>query len=426
MLNSTLFDIFVILGTINLIHLAFYVGGANIYDIWQFRRQKRMPKRVRGNRPLVTIIVPAHNEEKVIARCLDSIRSNTYRKIEVLVHNDRSSDATAKIVRDYISKHPKFNVRLVSRRHQVGKGAGINYCIKRYAKGELIMTLDADSILHRQALMRATRYFGNPNIVGVAANVRLMDEPTILGLLQKFEHMVGYRSKKFYAITNSEYIVGGVASTYRADVMRKVKLYDTDTMTEDIGLSLKIVSLGNKKNRIIYAADVLAMTEPVQTFKQLLTQRYRWKMGGLQNLLKHRSLIANPKKRYSLALTYYRIPMAFFGELLMLLQPFMLFYAIMLTIVYRTPQLFVGAYMVITIYILWTIWPDEHSNFRKKLSMSFYAPIMYFIFYIMDAIQVFSIIKCLFQRDQLFRAVATERWISPERRGQKVTSALEA
>ena len=48
MLNDWLFTLFILIGTINLIHLALYIGGANLYDIWQFRRQSRMPKRNRG------------------------------------------------------------------------------------------------------------------------------------------------------------------------------------------------------------------------------------------------------------------------------------------------------------------------------------------------------------------------------------------
>ncbi len=418
MINQWLFLVFLLIGTINLIHLALYIGGANLYDIWQFRRAKKMPKRIRGDRPLVSVIIPAHNEETVIERCLDSVRSNTYRKVEVIVHNDHSSDDTAKVVRAYQQAYPKFNLRLISRRHQVGKASGLNYAIKRYAKGSLIMALDADSMLQRRAIMRTSLYFRDEKVAGVAANVRLMDEPTILGLLQKFEHMAGYRSKKFYSMTNSEYIIGGVASTYRSDIMHQVNLYDTDTMTEDIGLSMKVVELGNRRNKIVYAADVVAMTEGVQTFKQLLAQRYRWKMGGLQNLLKHRSLIGNIRRRYSLALTLYRLPMAFLGEIIMLLQPLVLVYAFILSVVYQTPQLFLGAYMVITLYVMWTIWPDEHSPLTKKLSLSLYAPIMYFIFYIMDAVQVFSIIKCLFNPSQLMRRTNSESWVSPQRRGQ--------
>ncbi len=418
MLNQWLFGIFLVIGTINLIHLALYIGGANVYDIWQFRRNKRLPKRIREPRPLISVVIPARNEEKVISRCLDSIRRNTYRKVEVIIHNDASTDNTARVVRAYQNAHPNFNIRLINRRHRVGKAEGLNYSIKRHAKGELIMTLDADSVLQSRAIMRTSLYFRNKKVAGVAANVRLMDEPTILGLLQKFEHMAGYRSKKFYSMTNSEYIIGGVASTYRADIMRQVNFYDADTMTEDIGLSMKVAALGNRHYKIVYAADVVAMTEGVQTFKQLLIQRYRWKMGGLQNLLKHKSLIGNLRRRYSPALTLYRLPMAFFGELIMLFQPLVLIYAMFLSFIYQTPQLFLGAYMVITLYVMWTIWPDEHSSLTRKLSLSFYAPIMYFIFYIMDAVQVASIIKCLFHPKQLLRKTTSEPWASPQRSGQ--------
>src|SRR5579884_1576561 len=149
------------------------------------------------------------------------------------------------------------------------------------------MCLDADSILHPSAIERAVSYFSDPKIIGVAANVRVIGNRTTLGKLQQFEHMIGYRSKKFYSLSNCEFIVGGVASTYRKSVLKKVKFYDDDTLTEDIGLSLKLIAKeGNRRRRVTYAADVVALTEGVSSFNDLLKQRYRWKMGNLQNLYK--------------------------------------------------------------------------------------------------------------------------------------------
>src|SRR5206468_1640829 len=140
----------------------------------------------------------------------------------------------------------------------------------------LTMTLDADSALDKYAIANAVEYFRDKRVVGVAANVKIMQQHSVLGMLQKFEHMIGYRSKKFYTLTNSEFILGGVASTYRYETLKRVGFYDTDTATEDIGLSLKIVSEGNKKQRIVYAANVVASTEGVQSYKALFRQRYRW------------------------------------------------------------------------------------------------------------------------------------------------------
>lgn len=422
--TEVVFSVFVALGTVNLLHIGLYVGGANMYDIWQFRRQRRMPRRLWVRRPLVTVVVPAHNEELVIVRCLDSIRRSSYPKLEVIVHNDNSTDQTAKLVKTYQKRYPKMALRLVNRRHQAGKAGGANYCIKRYAQGGLIMTLDADSILHRDAVRNSVKYFKDPQVAGVAANVRIMDSPTILGLLQKFEHMIGYRSKKFYSLTNCEFIVGGVASTYRKDVLKSVMFYDTNTQTEDIGLSMKVVASGNRASRIVYAADVVAMTEGVQTLRALLKQRYRWKLGSLQNLIKHKNLLANSSRRYSRTLTFYRIPMAFFSELMLIFQPFMLAYVTYLSFIYHTPQLFIGAYMTITLYILWNIWPDEYHSQRQKVALSFYAPVLYFIFYLMDAVQVVAIFRCLMNPSQvLLRRKTDSRWVSPKRRGQEVTAS---
>src|SRR5882757_3770655 len=95
-----LFYLFVIISVIDIIHLGMYLVGANYYDIWQFRRAARAKKRNHHQlRPLVSVLIPAHNEELGIIRCLDSVRRSTYRKLEVIVVDDASSDNSRKLVR---------------------------------------------------------------------------------------------------------------------------------------------------------------------------------------------------------------------------------------------------------------------------------------------------------------------------------------
>jgi len=416
-----LFYLFITISVIDIIHLGFYLVGANYYDIWQFRRHARMKQRSHHKiRPLVSVLIPAHNEALGIVRCLDSVRKNTYRKLEIIVIDDASTDDTKKLVRDYIAEHPGRNIRLMYKQRNVGKAEALNHALRHGAHGDLVMTLDADSVLHRKSITNAVSYFEDPRIAGVAANVRIMDSLTILGLLQKFEHMVGYRSKKFFSVTNSEYIVGGVASTYRRDMLKQVRFYDNDTTTEDIGLSLKVVAMGNRQHRIIYAANVLAMTEGVQTFKGLMRQRYRWKLGGLQNLIKYRDLLANTDRRYSRSLTFYRIPMAFFGELMLLLEPLAIGYVIYVCYLLLNPSMIIGAYMTITAYLLLNVWPDEHMSVSKKCKMSLYTPVMYFVFYIMNLVQLAAIFRCIVNYKQTSnRTKVLSHWVSPKRSGDQ-------
>ena len=434
------FWLFAGVSVLYVVHFGLYLMGANVYDVWQQRRKKlkgvsRLPVRyeqecaatarsTRRHLPevpgLVSIVVAAHNEEAVIIHTLDSILRSTYRHFEVLVADDASTDLTGRLVRDYQLRHPEMDLRIVRMRKNVGKGAALNAALRRYARGEFVMTMDADSVIGSDAITNALSYFDDPNVAGVAANVQIAHDSTILGLLQRFEHMIGYRSKKLYSLLNCEFVVGGVASTYRMRVLRKVDFYDTDTLTEDIGLSAKITSLGNYRFRLVYGADVVARTEGVLTLRSLAKQRHRWKYGSLQNLIKYRGMMLNPSRRYTRTLTLYRMPMAFFSEFTLLISPLALTYAVYWSIVKETPALIIGAYATITAYTLLTVWMDENLTRRERTRLSIYAPTAYFLFYIMDLVQLTAAVRCIARSRGLFKRTEGSTWTSPERAGSLV------
>lgn len=443
---------------VSILHIGLYTVGANSYDILRFKRErdalrklgKRRHTKKTPHMPLVSVVIPAHNEARVIRRTLDSVIASSYPNIEIIVVNDGSTDRTPILVRDYIKRvkkvsklrvwsyftadghatsskrryirayRNKCHIKVISQ-HNQGKAAAMNNAIKNHVKGQFVMCLDADSILHPQAIQNSVNYFKDHHIIGVAANVRIIENKTMLGKLQRFEHLIGYRSKKFYSLANCEFIVGGVASTYRKSAIKKVKFYDNDTMTEDIGLSLKIVAQrGNRKHRVAYAPDVVALTEGVQTFNDLLKQRYRWKMGNLQNLFKYKSLIGKyDPKRYSRALTMYRLPMALLSEVMLLIEPLLLGYIIYLSIEYKTFGILIGAYLTITIYTMSVFWPDEHLSVSEKLKMSLSALWIYGLFYVMDVVQIYAIFKSLrLYQNIVHRETGLATWVSPKRAQQ--------
>jgi cellulose synthase/poly-beta-1,6-N-acetylglucosamine synthase-like glycosyltransferase len=420
---------FAVVSALYILHFGFYLIGANVYDVWQARRQHdryhaAATGRAKRYEPLVTIAISAHNEELVIVRCLESIRNSSYKHLQILLADDGSVDLTYKLIEDYAKAYPDFPLTFFKMPRKGGKGNALNHALKTHGKGELAMTLDADSVLHVDAIANAVSYFTDPTIVGVAANVKIMDDYTVLGVLQRLEHLVGYRSKKVYSITNCEFVVGGVASTYRMNKIREYGFYDTDTFTEDIGLSMKVVSHGNRSNRIVYASDVVAQTEGVTTFHGLLRQRYRWKYGSLQNLIKYRRLmLERDTKTYSPWLVYYRMPMAIASEFALLLAPIIWAYILYWTLAAASLRLMVGAYIVITLYTLMTIWFDEHMDKRDRIHLSLYAFTAYFIFYIMDTIQLISMFRCLRRGYRLVRQKNDGAiWVSPARIGREIAA----
>lgn len=443
--STVLLWLIFLFGLINFLHISLYISFANLYDILHMRRKKQMRKNPEASQtfnPKVTVLIPAHNEQSGIIRCLETVSKSTYRNISIVVIDDASSDRTSRLVREFIQKNAsKVESRIVvkdgkyvreyfrtgshippicllTRIVNSGKASGLNYALKYAVDGGLTMTLDADSALDPHAIENAVAYFRDPKIVGVAANVKVMSKHGVIGMLQKFEHMIGYRSKKFYTMANCEFVIGGVASTYRYDVLKEIGFYDTNTATEDIGLSTKIAAHGNREWRLVYGSDVVASTEGVQTFKALLKQRYRWKLGTLQILFKYRYLLGNLDPKYSRTLTFYRFPMAFFSEIMLLLQPLLLGYVLASGIAHHTLGALLGGYFTITLYVLWSLWPDEHYSRKEKLTLSAYAPAMYFIFFIMDFVQVNAVIKCL-SNYKLFTKLERRNvtWVSPERTG---------
>src|SRR5690554_3965470 len=101
-MEAALFWIFAGASTVYVLHIGFYLVGANFYDIWQYRRLFKLQKKLEfetAPNPLVTVLIPAHNEEKVIEYCLESVRRNTYKNIQIVAINDASTDNTLKILR---------------------------------------------------------------------------------------------------------------------------------------------------------------------------------------------------------------------------------------------------------------------------------------------------------------------------------------
>ena len=109
--------------------------------------------------PLVSVIVPARNEEANIGRCLEGLLAQSYRRREILVVDDRSEDATAEVVRRYQEQHPE--VRLVQIDELPPGWTGKTHALARAAseaRGDWFLFVDADTYLHEHNLANAIAY----------------------------------------------------------------------------------------------------------------------------------------------------------------------------------------------------------------------------------------------------------------------------
>jgi len=272
--------------------------------------------------PLVSVIIPAWNEEVGILKTVQSVLSSTYKNIEVLIVNDGSTDATDKVMKEYISglKHKDY---LLSekinylRKENGGKGTALNHGIEN-SSGEIILTLDADSAVENNTIQNLVEYYKDPSINGVVGNVVVEGSLNMIGILQRLEYLFGFYFKRAHAFLGAEYIFGGACASFRKSVFEEIGMFDTKNKTEDIEMSMRARAHGYK---CTYAEDAICYTEGASTLKGLISQRLRWKKGRFDTFIKYRKLFFSTSKQHNKWMSWFVLPYALLSELHLLIEP---------------------------------------------------------------------------------------------------------
>ncbi|QCI28879.1 glycosyltransferase family 2 protein [Caminibacter pacificus] len=351
----------------------------------------------------VSIIVPAYNEEVVIGKSLESLVNQSYQNLEIIVVDDGSTDRTSEVAK-YYEKHSKGKKVKVLRKPNGGKANAINFGI-HHSTGELIMVVDADSKLEKDAVTLMERYFIDPNIAAVAGSVYVSNQTNLLTKLQALEYIEGLNMvRNGQALLKLVNIIPGPIGMFRKDALYEVGLYDSDTFAEDCDVTLKLITRGYK---IDFESDAVAYTEAPEHLLDLIKQRYRWTRGILQAIKKHKGLLWNIRKN----------PAASFTMWYMLFEsvfwPFMDVWTNMF-IIYLS--LFSG--VSILIFYWWSIFTilDMAGALycilitNEKLSLVFYA-----VFYRLFFITIINIAKIFSTIEEWFGIKMT--WGKLERKG---------
>ncbi len=240
-------------------------------------------------KPQVTVMVPAYNEEAAIVQTVSSALACDYPKLEVLVIDDGSKDRTAELVLANFGQDPR--VRLIQQPNR-GKPAALNHGLSE-ATGEVIVSIDGDTIIDPEAIPRLIRHFADPKVAAVAGNVKVMNRNRWLTRWQALEYITSQNlEKRAFDLLNCIPVVPGAVGAWRTSVLREKHGFSGDTVAEDTDLTLTIRRDGWK---ILYDEDAIGRTEVPETVEALIKQRFRWTFGTLQAVWKHRDTTAKPK-----------------------------------------------------------------------------------------------------------------------------------
>lgn len=270
------------------VYILAYVGlfATSFYFINLISHYRKKPRELEREDVLVTIIIPAYNEEESIARTIESALSLDYRKdkLEIIVVDDGSKDKTYEIAKKFVSKAGP-TVKVFTKPNG-GKGSALNLGIKN-AKGDIIVSMDADSFVNADALRKMVPYFDNEMVMAVTPSMGVYKPKGILQRVQQVEYYMGVFLRKSLSTINAIHITPGAFSAYRKSFFLKYGGYDEGNITEDLEIALRIQSKGyaieNSPKSVVY-------TMSPNTFNSLLVQRRRWYTGLIKNLWNYRRL----------------------------------------------------------------------------------------------------------------------------------------
>lgn len=243
--------------------------------------------------PTVSIVIPAYNAESTLGPTLRSIASQDYPAdlIEVIVVDDGSTDATRLVASWYMERIP--GMRLLAHKVNMGKPAALWTGITA-ARGDLVVTLDSDTILDRHAISRIVSLLSaSPQLGGASGNiVPIASTGGLWRRLQEIEYFVSFEVGRhsMTILYGANPVMSGAFSAFHARMLKSHGRtgIPSDTLAEDFELT---VLLWKKGYRTGYAWDAVAYTDIPGSLSGLYRQRLRWFAGGLQVLIKHPHLL---------------------------------------------------------------------------------------------------------------------------------------
>lgn len=348
--------------------------------------------------PLVSVIIPAWNEEVGVLSTIKSVLSNTYTHIEVIVVNDGSTDNSKQIIDNYIKENASDIKQRGQRLVQYyipngGKGAALNHGIHK-SKGQIILTMDADSALASDAIANLVEHFRDPRVAAAVGQVRVANvRGRLVGRMQQLEYLFGFYFKRAHCLMGAEYIYGGACAAFRrSKTFDFFGPFDETNKTEDIEMSMRTKYHGLKS---IYAEDVICYTEGAASYGGLISQRLRWKKGRFDTFVRYRRMFFSRARHHNRVLSWFILPFALLSEIQLLLEPIGITLLVTYSIIsgeyvsLALSMLFVGvSYIVVALF-------GERLKFRERVGLFFLYPFTWPLFYLMVWIEFHALLRSL-------------------------------
>ena len=263
--------------------LGLYILKITSAAVWSIRNPRRITMPV--PLPFVSVLIPARNEERVIATTIAEVVAQEYRgpdgvpRFEVLAIDDASSDGTGAILASLATQYPQLRILTRLAAQGGGKAAALNAALP-HCRGEVIVVFDADILIARDFL-RVLISNLDPAVAGVQARVRIYNRDRHpLAACQDDEFAAFHKVMQLGRNALDGAVgLGGQGQAVWASALQQVGGWHTGASTEDLDLTVRLVLAGH---RVRFCPHAVVWQEGVTSLRGLFRQRRRWAAGNLR------------------------------------------------------------------------------------------------------------------------------------------------
>jgi hypothetical protein len=365
-------------------------AGARLAEIHDIRRQRalnhtRTTKLLR-RRASISIILYCRNQAELLAPSLHYLTRINYRKLDIIVVDDASTDSSKKIVKQFISDHPNKKVRLYSKRKYSGSYQASLDAARAKARNDLVFFINVYHRPDQNAFRNLSIFFATNPHTSIVPAVKMMPHASIIGLLQQFESSLYHHQQKSQ-FTNPQ--AQGLVVIPRAILRTRSK--QVPTMT-------------------IYAHWIPIAADTTRTsYSQLIKHWVR------QSWLSLRSIASTPMW------PSVQFPLKLLNLFVLLFEPIVVIYLLFVAIQYQRPALFLISVAITMGLIGFAIWTNELTSLAQKVQLTIFLPFAYVIQLcksIVMAIAGYALILrseayILSRTLRTFRAAIAKRYFNP-------------
>lgn len=244
--------------------------------------------------PPISLIIPAYNAAETLYHCIESVENSSYpaQLIRIIVADNQSTDNTFAEFRRAQQAFSDLRMQWLNTRR--GKAQALNAAIYN-SSGSYVINIDSDGVLHEDALMNIVKKFeNNPKIDALTGTILTQQEQIRqthhfwLRLLQKneyFEYVQTFLAgRTVESVNNQLFTMSGAFSAFRRVRLMQTRLYDINTIGEDIDMTFQIRY--ELKGRVELCPNAIFYVEPIPSLDALYMQRQRWQRGEMVTVRK--------------------------------------------------------------------------------------------------------------------------------------------